>query len=243
MSDSRRDFLKKSTLLGLAGIAGNIIGEEKLKTLDQIAWMNEGEATLPALPYAYNALEPFIDAQTMEIHHSKHHKAYVDKLNAALTSYKGDKNLVSLFAQISKLDVSIRNNGGGYYNHSLFWNLMQPNKEGKKIMAEGKIAEAITKDFQSFENFQKEFTDKASKIFGSGWCWLIEQEGKLKITTTPNQDNPLMDIASEKGKPLLALDVWEHAYYLKYQNKRADYISNWWNVVNWNKVNELYTTK
>lgn len=243
MSDSRRDFLKKSTLLGLAGIAGNIIGEEKLKTLDQIAWMNDGEATLPALPYAYNALEPFIDAQTMEIHHSKHHKAYVDKLNAALTSYKGDKNLVSLFAQISKLDISIRNNGGGHYNHSLFWNLMQPNKEGKKIMAEGKIAEAISKDFQSFENFQKEFTEKATKIFGSGWCWLIEQDGKLKITTTPNQDNPLMDIASEKGKPLLALDVWEHAYYLKYQNKRADYISNWWNVVNWNKVNELYTTK
>lgn len=243
MSDNRRDFLKKSALLGLAGIAGNIIGEEKLKTLDQIAWLNEGEATLPALPYAYNALEPFIDAQTMEIHHSKHHKAYVDKLNAALTSYKGDKNLVSLFAQISKLDVSIRNNGGGHYNHSLFWQLMQPNKEGKKIMAEGKIAEAITKDFASFENFQKEFTEKATKIFGSGWCWLIEQEGKLKITTTPNQDNPLMDIASEKGKPLLALDVWEHAYYLKYQNKRADYISNWWSVVNWNKVNELYTTK
>jgi len=243
MSNNRRDFLKKGALIGLAGIAGKLVGEEKLKTLDQIASLNEGEATLPPLPYAYNALEPFIDAQTMEIHHSKHHKAYVDKLNAALISFKGDKNLVSLFAQISKLDVSIRNNGGGHYNHSLFWNLMQPNKEGKKPMAEGKIAEAITKDFSSFENFQKEFAEKATKIFGSGWCWLIEQEGKLKITTTPNQDNPLMDIASEKGKPILALDVWEHAYYLKYQNKRADYINNWWNVVNWNKVNELYTTK
>lgn len=243
MSNSRRDFFKKSALLGLAGIATNLIGEKKLKTLDELALINDTTHTLPPLPYAYNALEPFIDAQTMEIHHSKHHKAYVDKLNAALTSYKGDTNLPALFSQISKLDVAIRNNGGGHYNHSLFWNLMQPNKEGKKIIAEGKIAEAITTHFQSFENFQKEFTEKATKIFGSGWCWLIEQDGKLKITTTPNQDNPLMDITSEKGKPLLALDVWEHAYYLKHQNKRVDYINSWWNVVNWNKVNELYTTK
>lgn len=243
MSHHRRDFLKKSALLGLASIAGNLIGEEKLKTLDDLAFINETSHTLPALPYAYDALEPFIDAQTMEIHHSKHHKAYVDKLNAALKDFKGDAALVSLFAQVSKLDTAIRNNGGGHYNHSLFWTLMQPNKEDKKIVAEGKIAEAITTHFQSFENFQKEFTEKATKVFGSGWCWLIEQDGKLKITTTPNQDNPLMDVVSNKGKPLLALDVWEHAYYLKYQNKRADYISNWWNVINWDKVNELYTTK
>lgn len=239
----RRDFLKKSALLGLTGIAGKLFSEEKLKVIDTLAGADSVKHTLPALPYAYNALEPFIDAQTMEIHHSKHHQAYVDKLNKALESYKGDSSLESLFAQISKLDTAIRNNGGGHYNHSLFWQLMKPNTEGKKPLPEGKIAEAITANFKSFDEFQREFNEKATKVFGSGWCWLIEQNGKLKIITTANQDNPLMNIATEKGKPLLALDVWEHAYYLKYQNKRADYINNWWNVVNWNKVNELYTSK
>lgn len=244
MSENRRDFLKKSALLGLAGLAGNLVSEEKLKTLDDLALINDsGNYSLPALPYAYNALEPFIDAQTMELHHTKHHKTYVDKLNPALENYKGDMALTSLFSQASILGPAIRNNGGGHYNHSLFWQLMKPNPEGKKSVPEGEIVEAITVNFKSVEEFQKEFTDKAMKIFGSGWCWLIEQSGKLKITTTPNQDNPLMDIVAEKGKPLLALDVWEHAYYLKYQNKRIDYITNWWNVVNWTKVNELYTTK
>ncbi len=243
MSDKRRDFLKKSALLGLSGIAGKLFSEEKLNVIDALANADGFKHTLPALPYAYNALEPFIDAQTMEIHHSKHHKAYVDKLNAALESYKSDKTLDALFTQISKLDSAIRNNGGGHYNHSLFWQLMQANPEGKKNIPDGNIQEAITAQFHSFEEFQKEFTDKAMKIFGSGWCWLIKQNEKLKIVTTANQDNPLMDIASDKGKPILALDVWEHAYYLKYQNKRIDYVNNWWNVINWNKVNELYKEK
>lgn len=243
MPSSRRDFFKKSTLLGLAGLAGNLVSEEKLKTIDEIASLDSiTEITLPELPYAYDALEPFIDKQTMEIHHKKHHQAYVDKLNIALKGFKNEMSITGLFSQISTTDSSIRNNGGGHYNHSLFWQLMQANPSGKKLIPEGKISEIILRDFQSFENFQKEFSEKATKIFGSGWCWLIEQNGKLKITTTSNQDNPLMDVATEKGKPLLALDVWEHAYYLKYQNKRADYINNWWNVVNWNKVNELYTT-
>lgn len=245
MSDSRRDFFKKSALMGLAGLAGNLVSNEKLNALDNLAALSNenGKFIVPSLPYKYNALEPFIDAHTMEIHHAKHHQAYVDKLNKALESYTDDSSFTALFSKISKLETTIRNNAGGHYNHSLFWQLMQPNPESKKLIPEGKIAEAIISNFKSFEDFQKEFTEKATKIFGSGWCWMIEQNGKLKIITTPNQDNPLMDIATEKGKPLLALDVWEHAYYLKYQNKRADYINNWWNIVNWNKVNELYTTK
>jgi len=244
MSDSRRDFFKKSALLGLAGLAGNLVSEEKLKTIEEIASFGSfTEITLPELPYAYDALEPFIDKQTMEIHHKKHHQAYIDKLNIALKGFKNEMSITGLFSEISKSDSAIRNNGGGHYNHSLFWQLMKANPTGIKLVPEGKIAESINRDFQSFENFQKEFTEKATKNFGSGWCWLIEQNGKLIITTTSNQDNPLMDVVAEKGKPLLALDIWEHAYYLKYQNKRADYINNWWNVVNWNKVNELYTTK
>jgi Fe-Mn family superoxide dismutase len=244
MSDSRRDFFKKSALLGLAGLAGNLVSEEKLKTIEEIASLGSfTEITLPELPYAYDALEPFIDKQTMEIHHKKHHQAYIDKLNIALKGFKNEMSITGLFSEISKSDSAIRNNGGGHYNHSLFWQLMKANPTGIKLVPEGKISESINRDFQSFENFQKEFTEKATKNFGSGWCWLIEQNGKLIITTTANQDNPLMDLVAEKGKPLLALDIWEHAYYLKYQNKRADYINNWWNVVNWNKVNELYTTK
>lgn len=243
MSNNRRDFLKKTTMLGLAGLAGNLVSEEKLQVLESFTTNENEKFTLPNLPYAYNALEPFIDAQTMEIHHSKHHQGYVNKLNKALEGHVGSMQLPVLFSQISKLDTAIRNNGGGHYNHSLFWELMQPNPENKKLIPEGKIAEAIISNFQSIENFQSQFSEKAAKLFGSGWCWLIEQNGKLKITTTPNQDNPLMDVSDEKGKPILALDVWEHAYYLKHQNKRADYINNWWNVVNWKKVNELYISK
>jgi Fe-Mn family superoxide dismutase len=245
MKNNRRDFLKKSALLGLAGMAGTVIGKEKLELLESMGEKmgDGGKYSLPSLPYAYNALEPFIDAQTMEIHHSKHHQAYVDKLNKALETYKGDTTWNGMFSQISKLDVAIRNNGGGHYNHSLFWQLMKPNPDAKSNTAGGKLADAIISDFKSFDDFKKEFSEKASKIFGSGWCWLIEQNGKLKITTTPNQDNPLMDVAAEKGKPVLALDVWEHAYYLKYQNKRADYISNWWNIVNWDQANSLFIAK
>lgn len=244
MSD-RREFLKKSGLLGLTALASKLMSEEKISALENLGiHSNDGKAfTLPKLPYAYDAMEPFIDKQTMEIHYTKHHQAYVDKLNAT-PSTKIDY-ASSDEVKCSHIDKTtsavIRNNLGGHFNHSLFWLLLKPNPEGYKNVAEGKLAEAIKKEFQSFEEFQKQFADKAVKIFGSGWCWLIEQKGKLIITTTPNQDNPLMNLDLEKGKIILGLDVWEHAYYLKYQNKRADYINNWWNVVNWNKAEELFT--
>ena len=244
MSD-RRAFFKKIGLIGLSGIATKLVSNEQLNALEILG--NEGVKntpfTLPALPYAYNALEPFIDEQTMTIHHTKHHQAYVDKLNKAVENMGGKFVLDEAFKTISKADVAIRNNGGGHYNHSLFWQLMKANPSSKENKPSGKLSESIIRDFKSFEDFKKEFSEKSTKIFGSGWCWLIEQEGKLKITTTPNQDNPLMDVATEKGKPVLALDIWEHAYYLKYQNKRVDYIANWWNIVNWEKVEELYNTK
>jgi Fe-Mn family superoxide dismutase len=246
----RRDFFKKVGLLGLSGIATKLISEEKIQLIEQLSvhGSNNTLFTLPKLPYAYNALEPFIDEQTMLIHHTKHHQAYIDKLNKAIENLGGKFVLEEAFKSISKADVAIRNNGGGHYNHSLFWQLMKPAQiatgaSSKENKPEGKLAESINRDFKSFEDFKKEFSEKAAKIFGSGWCWLIEQDGKLKTTTTPNQDNPLMDVASEKGKPILALDVWEHAYYLKYQNKRADYISNWWNIINWEKAEELFITK
>lgn len=241
----RRDFLKKVGLLGLSGIATKLISEEKIQLIEQLSnpTTENNLFKLPPLPYAYNALEPFIDEQTMKIHHTKHHQAYIDKLNKAVENMNGKFVLEEAFKTISKADVAIRNNGGGHYNHSLFWQLMKANSNTKENKPEGKLAESINRDFNSFENFKKEFSEKAVKIFGSGWCWLIEQNGKLKITSTPNQDNPLMDVASEQGKPILALDIWEHAYYLKYQNKRADYIANWWNIVNWEKAEEQFLTK
>lgn len=244
MSD-RRSFFKKAGLLGLTAVATKLVSNEKVKALDELGKFAEGEKafSLPALPYAYDALEPFIDKQTMEIHHTKHHQAYVDKLNKAIENIGGKFDLEESFKTISKADMAIRNNGGGHYNHSLFWQLMKANHESKENKPSGKLAEAINSSFKSFDDFKKEFSEKSTKIFGSGWCWLIIQDGKLKITTTANQDNPLMDVAAEKGKPVLALDVWEHAYYLKYQNKRVDYISNWWNVVNWDKAEELFISK
>lgn len=247
MSDNRRDFLRKGALLGLAGIAKGLIGEERISGIESISnniLAGTDKFTLPALPYAYNALEPFIDKQTMEIHHIKHHQAYINKLNETPSTnidYMSSDEVKC--THVDKYTSSaIRNNLGGHYNHSLFWTLLKPNPEGYANIAEGKIAKEIEKHFKSFDDFKKEFSEKALKIFGSGWCWLIkDKDGKLKIVTTANQDNPLMKLDGEQGKPLLALDVWEHAYYLKYQNKRVDYISNWWNVVNWNKVEELFT--
>lgn len=190
---------------------------------------------LPKLDYAYNALEPNIDALTMEIHHTKHHAAYTNNLNAALEGTpNAGKSIEELLAGISKLSVAIRNNGGGYYNHNLFWKVIGPNGGGKPS---GDLLAAIEKNFGSFDAFKEEFAKAAATRFGSGWAWLVKQaDGKLVITSTPNQDNPLMDIADVKGTPILALDVWEHAYYLKYQNRRPDYISAFWNVVNWNEV-------
>lgn len=194
-----------------------------------------------ALPYATGALEPSIDKQTMEIHYGKHHKAYVDNLNKEIKTYPElDKaSIEQVQAQISKYNTAVRNNGGGHYNHTFFWESLSPKaKAGKPNDA---LLKQITADFGSLDAFKQKFNEAATSRFGSGWAWLImTTEHKLAITSTPNQDNPLMDIAETKGQPLLGLDVWEHAYYLKYQNKRADYTKAFWEVVNWNKVNERY---
>lgn len=190
---------------------------------------------LPDLTYDYNALEPHIDARTMEIHHTKHHGAYTSKLNDAVagTDLEG-KTIEEILAGISGHSPAVRNNGGGFYNHNLFWKVMGPDGGGNPS---GDLAAAIDKDFGSFDAFKEEFNNAAATRFGSGWAWLVKQDGgKLVVTSTPNQDNPLMDIAEVKGNPILGLDVWEHAYYLNYQNRRPDYINAFWNVVNWKEV-------
>ena len=194
---------------------------------------------LPELPYAKDALEPHIDAQTMEIHHGKHHAGYTSKLNSAVegTDLAG-KNIEDILANVSKHGAGVRNNGGGFYNHCLFWEVMSPNGGGAPS---GDLASAIDSAFGSFDKFKEKFADAAATRFGSGWAWLcVDGSGKLFVTSSPNQDNPLMDVAEKKGTPILGLDVWEHAYYLKYQNKRPDYISAFWNVVNWEKVAEKF---
>jgi Fe-Mn family superoxide dismutase len=194
---------------------------------------------LPALPYAHNALEPHVDTATMEIHHGKHHAAYVNNLNAAIAGTENEgKSLEELMANISKLPAAVRNNGGGHYNHSLFWTVMGPNGGGEPT---GDLAAAITNTFGSFAAFKEEFAKAGATRFGSGWAWLCVENGKLKVCSTPNQDNPLMDVVTDcNGTPILGLDVWEHAYYLNYQNRRPDYISAFWNVVNWSEVARRY---
>ncbi len=194
--------------------------------------------TLPDLPYAFDALEPHIDVQTMQIHHDKHHQAYVDNLNKAIsgTEYE-NKSLEEIMQNISKLSPAVRNNGGGHWNHSFFWESLAYNTGGKP---DGKLAEAIESDFGGFDSFKEKFSQAGMTRFGSGWAWLGKKEGKLVICSTPNQDNPLMDVAECRCQPLLGVDVWEHAYYLKYQNKRADYLSAFFNVINWPKVSERF---
>jgi Fe-Mn family superoxide dismutase len=195
---------------------------------------------LPKLAYAYNALEPHIDAMTMEIHHSRHHQAYVNNLNAAITGTDAEKmSIEDICKNISKFSMAVRNNGGGHYNHTFFWEIIGPNAGGEP---KGALAEAINKKFGSFTAFKEEFTKAAVGRFGSGWAWLVVDGGELKIGSTANQDNPLMDIADVtiKGTPVLGIDVWEHAYYLKYQNKRPDYVNAFWNVVNWDVVGAKY---
>lgn len=191
---------------------------------------------LPKLPYAYDALEPHIDARTMEIHHTKHHAGYTSKLNAAIegTDLAG-KSIEDILKNISSAGAGVRNNGGGFYNHSLFWEVMGPNGGGTPS---GDLAAAIDKDFGSFENFKNEFANAAATQFGSGWAWLCVENGKLSVCSTPNQDNPLMDVTECNGTPILGLDVWEHAYYLNYQNRRPDYIEAFFSVINWDKVAE-----
>ncbi len=194
---------------------------------------------LPSLPYSYDALEPYIDKQTMEIHHTKHHNAYVTNLNKAIeTTDAQNKSLEDILKSVSKYPAAVRNNGGGHYNHSLFWKLM---KKGGGGFPKDDSEKAINSAFGSFEAFKKQFSDAATGRFGSGWAWLIFADGKLTIASTPNQDNPLMDVAEVKGKPVLGLDVWEHAYYLKYQNRRPEYIENWWNTINWDEAANLFS--
>ncbi len=195
---------------------------------------------LPDLPYSFDALAPHIDAKTMEIHHDKHHGGYVKKLNAAVEgSPHADMSLEDLMKEVgSSTATGVRNNGGGHYNHSLFWKVLSPDGGGQPS---GDLASAIDSAFGSYDAFKEKFADAAGTRFGSGWAWLIvDDSGSLKITSTPNQDNPLMDVAETKGTPILGLDVWEHAYYLNYQNKRPEYISAFWNVVNWDQVNKNY---
>ena len=201
------------------------------------------EYTLPPLPYDFGALEPHIDAKTMEIHHDKHHATYVNNLNAALKDHPGHqgKPIEELIAHLKALpegvQTAVRNNGGGHANHSLFWLVMKPGGGGEPA---GALAEAITKDLGGFAAFKEAFGKAATTRFGSGWAWLVSKDGKLAVTSTPNQDNPLMD---GSGTPLLGLDVWEHSYYLKYQNKRPDYIAAWWNTVNWDEVAKRFAAK
>ena len=195
--------------------------------------------TLPALPYAYDALEPHIDARTMEIHHSKHHNAYVTNLNAALagTEWEG-KSIEELLSNISKLAPAVRNNGGGHWNHSFFWQIMGPNAGGAPS---GALAEAITAQLGGFDKFKEDFAKAGATRFGSGWAWLsVNADKKLVVSSSPNQDNPLMDIAEVKGTPILGVDVWEHAYYLHYQNRRPDYLAAFFNVINWAEIEKRY---
>ena len=195
---------------------------------------------LPSLKYDYNALEPHIDARTMEIHHSRHHAAYTNNLNAAIENTElADTSIEKIHENISKHPVAVRNNGGGFYNHNLFWEIMSPDGGGEPS---GELLAAINSAFGSFGSFRDEFSRAAATRFGSGWAWLVSSGGKLMVTSTPNQDNPLMDVvpAGERGAPILGIDVWEHAYYLGYQNRRPDYISAFWNVINWDEVSKRF---
>jgi Fe-Mn family superoxide dismutase len=235
-SNSRRQFIKQTGKASIAMASMPIIHTfGKFQLSQEINYLQQ------PLPYSYNALEPFIDAMTMEIHHTKHAAGYTKNLNDACIAEKVDiKNtsITSLLESISKYSTKMRNNAGGHYNHELFWQLMKPAPASAPA---GALADAINKSFGSLDNFKTAFSDAAKTRFGSGWAWLIiKSDNSLAVCSTPNQDNPLMDIAETKGKPILGLDVWEHAYYLKYQNKRPDYINAWWNLVNWKFVEERY---
>jgi Fe-Mn family superoxide dismutase len=194
---------------------------------------------LAPLPYAHNALEPYIDKATMEIHHGKHHAAYTNNLNNAIKGTEWEnKTIEEILANVGKINPAVRNNAGGFYNHNLFWNIMKPNSGG---VPQGELADAIQKQFGSFEKFKEEFSAAAATRFGSGWAWLcVNENNTLCVCSSPNQDNPLMDISECKATPILGIDVWEHAYYLHYQNRRPDYISAFWNVINWDEVSKRY---
>jgi superoxide dismutase, Fe-Mn family len=197
--------------------------------------------TLPSLPYDAGALEPHIDRATMELHYGRHHQGYIDKLNEQVRTYPQLRTMPfpTVLAAVSEFNEEVRNNAGGHYNHQLFWSVMAPAGSGGQPSEE--LRQAVNESFGSIEQAQRQFEEAAVGLFGSGWVWLIVGDnGRLQITTTENQDNPLMDVAEQRGKPILALDVWEHAYYLRYQNRREEYVRAWWNIVNWNEVNRLF---
>lgn len=249
IKNSRREFIRKGTL-AVAGTMSMISLNWQSSAATAILVdhsfypADDGAFKLAPLPYAYNALEPFIDAKTMEIHYTKHHQGYVDKLNAAIEKspeLKG-KSLETLLSGIDKLPdgskAAIRNMGGGHWNHTFFWQVLGPKTD---VLPTGKLKDAMVAKWETMDKFKEEFSKAGMGVFGSGWVWLLtDSNGKLSIATTPNQDNTLMDISKDKGKPIFGIDVWEHAYYLKHQNKRVDYLADIWNVVNWNKVSELY---
>lgn len=251
-STNRRDFIKKSGLgMAVAGFSLSTLvaactggSTQKTTAVADSTTTPTTQGSVPQfeqpkLGYNYDALSPAIDAQTMELHYSKHHAGYVRKLNKALkdNNITDAQTLEGLFANVSQRPVGVRNNGGGTYNHSLFWKVMTP---GGSPQPTGQLATAINDAFGSFDAFKTQFSTVAGSVFGSGWAWLVVNNGKLSIGSTPNQDNPLMDVSDLKGRPILAIDVWEHAYYLKYQNQRKQYIENWWSVVNFDVVAELY---
>lgn len=246
---NRRNFLRTTLGFSAVTLASGALGVNPLNTLVGCSSPNSSGSSRAAgaglpfeqepLPYDYAALEPYIDARTMEIHYSRHHKAYVDNANAALTEEHIPYTTVDdLFANVSKLSAKARNNAGGAWNHSFFWKSMRAPVENN--LPEGDLLDAINQTFGSFEEFKEQFTAAGTSRFGSGWAWLVDDNGTLKIGSTPNQDNPLMDVSEIKGRPLLGIDVWEHAYYLHYQNKRGDYIGNWWNLVNWDFVHQVW---
>jgi len=224
----------QDTLKGQMQIYQSINQSNKLIAMDQT-----NKFQFQPLPYSYEALEPYIDKQTVEIHYSKHHKAYYDNfINAIKGTDMESMDIIDIFRNISKYPMAARNNGGGYFNHTFYWEGMKAHGGG---LPTGKLSDSITVSFGSFDEFKKQFSDAGKTRFGSGWAWLcLDDNGKLLICSTPNQDNPLMDIAEKKGIPLLVMDVWEHAYYLKYQNRRPDYIDAFWDVVNWEEVAGRY---
>jgi Fe-Mn family superoxide dismutase len=231
---TRRSLIQSLTV----SAAGLLLSDAVAASLSQNPGRNASFTQLP-LVYAYNALEPVIDSMTMEIHYSKHAAAYCANLNKAVADFTIDTGLglEQIFSKISSYPTAVRNHGGGHYNHELFWQCMKP---GGHALTDPSLRESLITSFGGFEQFQKTFSDAALSCFGSGWAWLVYYEGRLIVGTTPNQDNPLMDISPVRGYPLLGLDLWEHAYYLKYQNRRAEYIRQWWNIVDWNFVAGRY---
>ena len=227
---NRRKFVKESLKITAASVVGSVFLMDPDRATASSAGLQFAQVPLP---YSYSALEPHIDATTMEIHYTKHHAAYIKNVNDAIAAesinYATEKEF---FTNASKLSPKARNNGGGSWNHNFFWQVMKPSSGAPS----GKVNDAIIAAFGSFDKFKEQFSQAATTRFGSGWAWMVNEGGKLKIGSTPNQDNPMMDVSELKGSPLLCLDVWEHAYYLKYQNKRADYVAAWWNLVNWDEV-------